>query len=125
MTALDASSESEDTPKPSTAHPPSGAVQSTSQGVADGSRDRHKAPKRSRSSSWCCAALWTVLIVVVAYVALFWTDPEQVAIRQRAWEATMRKFRIEKEVVHASRWVQAWHFVAHSGAKVSLLVSFV
>ena len=104
MTALEASSESEDTQP--TAAIPSGATPPTSQGVSNAPRDRNRVPKRAPSSPWCCAVLWTVLIVVFAYVALYWTDPEQVAIRQRAWEATMRKFRTEKEVVHASRWVQ-------------------
>ena len=101
MTALDASSESEDT-KPSPTQTPNRAIPSTSQGVS-GPRDKSKAPKRAAGSPWCCATLWTVLIVVFAYVTLYWTDPEQVAIRQRAWEATMRKLRIEKEVIHASR----------------------
>lgn len=101
MTALDASSESEDT-KPKPAQSPNRATPSTSQG-ASGPRDRSKTHKRSTGSPWCCAMLWTVLIVVVAYVTLYWTDPEQIAIRQRAWEATLRKLRIEKEVVHASR----------------------
>lgn len=102
MTALDTSSESEDT-KPTPGQAPNRAVPSTSQGVSGGPRDRIKARKRAMGSPWCCAMLWTVLIVVFAYVALYWTDPEQVAMRQRAWEATVRKFRMEKEVVHASR----------------------
>lgn len=103
MTALDASSDSDDIkPTPTTA-----PVPSTSQGVP---RNRNNAPKRARSSPWCCAVLWTVLIVGFAYIALYWTDPEQVAMRQRAWEATMRKLTIEKTVVHASRWVRTWRF---------------
>lgn len=108
MTALNASSDSEDT-KPT---PPkeNRAVPTTSRGASGGPRDRDKAPKRARSSPWCCAMLWTVLIVVIAYVALYWTDPEQIAMRQRAWEATVRKLSLEKTVVHASRWVQTWHF---------------
>lgn len=102
MTALDASSESEDT-KPTPAQAPNRAFPSTSRGESGGPHDRRKAPKRTTRSPWCCAMLWTILIVVFAYVALYWTDPEQVAIRQRAWEATIRKLRLEKEVVHASR----------------------
>jgi hypothetical protein len=114
MTALDASSESEDTRPRSTTQPPrtqpprQAVPPPSSQGIPDGPRDTRKAPKRARSSPWCCAALWTVLVVVFAYVALYWTDPEQVALRQRAWEATMRKFRAEKVVVHASRRVRTW-----------------
>jgi len=115
MTALDTSSESEDT-KPTPAHAPTQAVPSPSRGVSGGPRDKTKVPRRATSTALCCATLWTILIVVFAYVALYWTDPQQVAMRQSAWEATMRKFIIEKEVVHASRWVQTWLLRSLCGA---------
>lgn len=108
MTALDASTDSEDT-KPTPAKEPTRAAPTTPRDASGDPSGRNKAPKRATSSPWCCAMLWTVLIVVFAYVALYWTDPEQIAMRQRAWEATMRKLRMEKTVVHASRWVQTWH----------------
>jgi hypothetical protein len=50
--------------------------------------------------------LYTVLIVFGFYIWLSWTDPDQVAMRQRAWDAAMEKIR-GKQVVYASRYVNA------------------
>jgi len=61
MTALDATSDSDEI-KPKA---PNRVVPSTSQGPSG----RDKAPKRAISSPWCCATLWTTLVVILAYVA--------------------------------------------------------
>jgi hypothetical protein len=46
----------------------------------------------------------TVLVLFAAGV-LSWTDPDQVEMRQMAWDTAMEKLR-EKQVIHAQRFVR-------------------
>jgi len=79
--------------------------------------NRHpiRAPQRPRQrrepagSPWCKAMLYTVLIVFGMYIWLSWTDPDQVAMRQRAWDAAMERIR-GKQVVYASRYSKDFRY---------------
>jgi hypothetical protein len=60
-------------------------------------------PKRPSAGRACCkASIFTVLIVIIAYFWLSWTDPDEIARRQRAWDAAMEKIR-GKQIIHAPR----------------------
>jgi hypothetical protein len=68
-------------------------------------RKPHNTAKRpSLCTLWCRAGILTILVVFAAYVWLSWTDPDQVEMRQMAWDAAMEKIR-GKQVVHAQRSV--------------------
>jgi hypothetical protein len=79
---------------------------------SDSKRHHVRSPQRPRQqrevagSPWCKAMFYTILIVFGLYIWLSWTDPDQVAMRQRAWDAAMERIR-GKQVVYASRYVHS------------------
>ncbi|PVF95355.1 hypothetical protein CPB86DRAFT_875747, partial [Serendipita vermifera] len=74
--------------------------------VAQGSKARRA---NKPGGQWCKAAFYTIVIVIVAYFWLSWTDPDQIALRQHAWDAAMERIR-GKQVVHANRYSNEFRF---------------
>jgi hypothetical protein len=66
------------------------------------SATRPKPQRKPSGSPWCKALFYTIAIIFGLYVWLSWTDPDQIAMRQRAWDAAMDRIR-GKQVVYANR----------------------
>lgn len=109
------------TPGPSsteaTSGRPSGTLASTE------SKKRHirsqRAPRRGVGlGPWIKAAVHTFIILFALYVWLSWTDPENVEMRRRAWEAAMKRLN-KPPVVYANRYV-----FGHHSMRAKLFFSF-
>ncbi|KAG8757190.1 hypothetical protein FRC14_002282 [Serendipita sp. 396] len=78
--------------------------------AANPSSNRKIARHRQKTGTpWCKAAIYTFIILILAYFWLSWTDPDQIALRKHAWDKAMERIR-GKQVIYSSRYSKQYKY---------------